>query len=389
LRRVFLIVLDSVGCGALPDADRYGDEGSDTLGHVADSVGGIVLPELGALGLGCIHPVRGVDAVAHPAAVFGKMAEASPGKDTTTGHWEIAGLVLDEPFATFPEGFPASLVSAFSRRVGRGVIGNRPASGTAIIEELGAEHLRTGDLIVYTSADSVLQVAAHEEIVPLDELYDACRSARALCDPLRVARIIARPFVGSPGSFHRTYNRMDFSMAPPRPTLLDRLSEAGVGVTGVGKIRDIFAGRGVQIGIHTEGNEDGISKTIDLARGATQGLVFVNLVDFDMLYGHRNDPIGYARALVQADAFVADLRRALGPGDVAILTADHGCDPTTPGTDHTREHVPLLAFGPGIAGGPCGTRSTFADVAETVLSLFGLPLIGSGTPLEGVPAADR
>jgi phosphopentomutase len=377
--RIFILVLDSVGCGALPDAHRYGDAGADTLGHVARAVGGLHLPNLEKLGLGCIHPVDGVGPVGSPEAVWGRMAEASSGKDTTTGHWELMGLVLDEPFAVFPDGFPGTLISAFSEGVGRGVLGNRAASGTAIIEELGPAHLATGDLIVYTSADSVFQVAAHEQVVPLEELYEACRLARRLCDPLRIARVIARPFVGSPGTFSRTYNRHDFSMEPPVPTALDRLVAAGIEVTGVGKIHDIFAGRGISRSIHTEGNAQGLDRTIDLARSAGPGLVFVNLVDFDMLYGHRNDPAGYARALEEVDAWIPDLVRALGEGDAVVLTADHGCDPLHPGTDHTREYVPLIAFGPSVRPEAAGTRRTFADLAETVLGLFGLDPIGTGT----------
>lgn len=387
-QRVFVIVLDSVGCGALPDAGLYGDEGADTLAHVAREVGGLSLPALERLGLGCIHPIEGVAPIESPAAVWGKMAAASAGKDTTTGHWELAGLVLDEPFALFPDGFPVSLVAAFTRRVGRGVLGNRPASGTVIIEELGDEHMGSGDLIVYTSADSVFQIAAHEQVVPLEELYTACEVARGLCDPYRVARIIGRPFVGEPGSFKRTYNRKDYSMAPTGPTMLDRLSGAGVEVTGVGKIGDIFAGKSIGRSVHTEGNDEGMDRTLELARQAGTGLVFVNLVDFDMLYGHRNDPAGYAEALVKVDGFLPTLEQALGPGDVVFLTADHGCDPAFPGTDHTREYVPLLAFGPSVPPGPCSTRRSFADLAETVLALFGLPPMGTGAPIREV-IADR
>jgi phosphopentomutase len=386
-RRVFLLVLDSVGCGALPDAAEYGDEGADTLGHVAAAAGGLALPALERLGLGCLHAIEGVRPVSAPGGVWGRMAEASPGKDTTTGHWEIAGVTLDEPFALFPDGFPDALLEPFRRRTGRGILGNRAASGTVIIEELGAAHLESGDLIVYTSADSVFQIAAHERVVPPEELYAACRVARTLCDEHRVARVIARPFVGEPGGFTRTYNRRDFSMEPPAPTLLDLLVGAGVEVTGVGKIEDIFSGRGLTRSVHTSGNEDGMQRTLELARSAGPGLVFVNLIDFDMLHGHRNDAAGYARALERVDAFVPDLEQALAPGDVVIVTADHGCDPTFPGTDHTREHVPLLAFGPHLRGGPCGTRRTFADVAETVLALFGLPAMGTGEAVAGI--ADR
>jgi phosphopentomutase len=314
------------------------------------------------------------------------MAERSRGKDTTTGHWELAGLVLDEPFAVFPRGFPPELIDAFVSATGRGVLGNEAASGTEIIERLGANHVESGRFIVYTSADSVFQIAAHESVIPLEELYAACETARTLCNDYNIARIIARPFLGEPGSFSRTYNRRDFSMLPSGPTMLDRLVGAGIQVSAVGKIEDIFAGRGMSCAIHTEGNEDGMRRTLEFVREGVGGLVFVNLVDFDMLFGHRNDPAGYAAALAAVDGFLPDLLEGLRPGDRVLLTADHGCDPTHPGTDHTREWVPLLVYGPDLEGGPVDDRATFADVAETVLAHFGLPPMGSGTPVvEALP----
>ncbi len=382
-RTVILIVLDSVGCGALPDAAIYGDEGADTLGHVARVSGGLHLPFMQALGLGNLHSIEGVPPAASPRALFGRMSEASIGKDTTTGHWELAGLVLEKPFALFPHGFAREITDELERLTGRGILGNRAASGTEIIEELGPEHMATGKLIVYTSADSVLQIAAHERIVPVGELYAACVAARGLCDGLDVARVIARPFVGDPGAFRRTYNRRDFSMKPPAPTMLDMLLAAGVDVTAVGKIEDIFAGQGIARSVHTEGNDDGMRKTLGIVSAGAPGLVFVNLVDFDMLYGHRNDVAGYARALEAVDAFFPFLEAILGPEDRVIVTADHGCDPTWPGTDHTREYVPVLVFGPGLTGKDVGLRATFADVACTVLALFGLAPMPRGTVIDG------
>ncbi len=364
----------------MPDAPAFGDEGSNTLGHAAASQGGVLLPALGALGIGRLTDVPGVPPESAPRGAFGKMAEASAAKDTTTGHWEMTGLPTIEPFATFPGGFPADLVEAFGKAVGRKILGNKAASGTVILGELGAEHVATGALILYTSADSVFQIAAHEDVVPVEELHDICTSARRLCDRHRIGRVIARPFVGEAGAFRRTYNRKDFAMAPPGPTLLDRLHEAGVHVTGVGKIPDIFSQRGIHDSIHTEGNADGLARTVKLADTAGRGLVFVNLVDFDMLYGHRRDPAGFARALVEMDRFIPDLSAHLGPGDVVAISADHGCDPTFRGTDHTREHVPLLVFGPAVkANVDLGTRSTFADLGATLAEGFGVPALPSGT----------
>ncbi len=369
--RAFIIVLDSAGCGGAPDAAAFGDAGADTLGNVARAVGGLRLPNLGRLGLGNAHPIAGVPPAAEPEGAYGVLTERSPAKDTTTGHWELAGLVNDSPFPTFPDGFPPEIIEAFAARTGRPVLGNRPASGTGILDELGPEHLATGGWIVYTSADSVFQVAAHTGVIPLEELHRACGIAREIVNPLRVGRVIARPFVGEPGAFRRTYDRKDFSIPPPRPTVLDVLAEAGVPVVGVGKIHDIFAGRGVTESVHTEGNDDGCDRTIELARTLSRGLVFVNLVDFDTAYGHRNDVAGYARALERFDERLGGLVAALRPGDLLVVTADHGCDPTMPGTDHTRERAPVVAMlAPRRSGRDLGVRDTFADVAATVADHF-------------------
>jgi phosphopentomutase len=378
-RRFLILVADSCGCGALPDAAEYGDVGSDTLGNTSRAVGGLKLPILQALGLGGVTSILGVPRLTAPTAFVGKMAERAKGKDTITGHWEMMGAILHEGLATFPKGFPAEIVDAFIRETGApGVLGNVVASGTAIIQELGEEHQRTGRPIVYTSADSVFQIAAHEGTVPLERLYEWCAVARRILDPFRVARVIARPFVGAPGQYTRTYNRRDFAMPPPVATVLERLVAAGVPVYGVGKIPEIFSGRGITEGIHTEGNADGIARTSALLDRVERGLVFVNLVDFDMLYGHRNDPTHYAQALEELDRALPGLLEKLGPGDLWALTADHGCDPTTPSTDHSREYVPLLAGGPGLGGGSLGVRGSFADLGATVCEAFGLkPEVGA------------
>jgi phosphopentomutase len=372
IERVVLIVLDSVGCGAAPDARSYGDDGANTLGNMSVKVGGLTLPHLQGLGLGHLTTILGVPPVAAPRAAFGKMREASAGKDTTTGHWEMAGLQVSEAFPTFPRGFPDEFMRRFEKEIGRGTLGNKPASGTEIIEELGPEHVKTGKVIVYTSADSVFQIAAHEEIVPIDELYRISEVARRLCDELPVARVIARPFVGEPGKFKRTYNRRDFSMPPPAPTVLNAIADAGLPVIGVGKIWDIFAGNGVTENVHSEGNADGCVRTLEALEKVERGLVFTNLVDFDMLYGHRRDPEGYYRALQEFDAFLPRLQQRLGPRDVAIITADHGNDPTYRGTDHTREFVPLLAMSARAAGHDLGVRNGFFDIAQTLAEAFGV-----------------
>ncbi|HHV57803.1 MAG TPA: phosphopentomutase [Firmicutes bacterium] len=380
LRRVVVVVADSAGAGALPDAGAYGDEASNTLGHVAQAAGGLKLPLLQRLGLGNILPLQGVPPAREPLAAFGRLAEQSAGKDTTTGHWELMGIILPRPFPVYPQGFPPALIARFEKAIGRRTLGNKPASGTAIIEELGAEHLATGWPIVYTSADSVFQVAAHEEVIPPEELYHICAVARRLLTGAdAVARVIARPFVGRPGSFRRTANRRDFSLPPPAPTVLDQALAAGRRVLGVGKIGDIFAGRGLTECRHTTGNAAGLAATRAALEEGTWDLVFTNLVDFDMLYGHRNDAAGYARALEEMDRGLARVLAALGQEDVFFLTADHGCDPTTPSTDHSREYVPLLAYGRTVRAVSLGTRTTFADLGATVADILGLAWEGPGT----------
>jgi phosphopentomutase len=378
--RVFLVVLDGVGIGELPDADDYGDRGSDTLRHVAEAVEGLRLPVLERLGLGRIHAIPGVRAVSDPQGAFGRMAERSKGKDSTTGHWEMAGIVSERAFPTYPRGFPEALLESIAERVGRGWLGNVAASGTEIIQRLGEEHQRIGKLIVYTSADSVFQIAAHETTVPLEELYRACRTARAmLTGEHAVGRVIARPFTGAPGAYQRTTNRKDFSLEPPEHTLLDRLVERGQPVITVGKVDDLFAGRGVTEAIHTHDNEEGEATLARLARSGGEGLVFANLVDFDQLYGHRNDPAGFARALEAFDGRLAEILGHLRADELCLVTADHGNDPTTPSTDHSREYVPLLAGGPRVRAVALGTRETFSDVAATVSEMFGLRRPEQGT----------
>jgi len=378
---VALVVLDGVGVGALPDAHRYSDEGSNSVGNTARAVGGLHLPHLGALGLGHLTDIVGVPPHPAPAGAYGRMAERSPGKDTTTGHWELAGIVLSQPFPTYPDGFPPEVIEPFERRIGRRVLGNRPASGTVIIEELGAEHMRTGRPIVYTSADSVFQIAAHEDVIPLDELYGMCRIARELLQGRHgVGRVIARPFVGEPGRFRRTANRRDFSLPPPAPTILDHLTEAGWAVTAVGKIDDIFVGRGIGRHYPAANNEEAVDGLLRaLAENPEPGLFFVNCVDFDTLWGHRNDPEGYAAALEAFDRRLPEIQGALGPDDALLLVGDHGCDPTTPSTDHSREYTPLLVWGGPIRSGVhLGTRDTFADVAATIAAWFGVANPGPG-----------
>jgi len=372
--RVLLVILDSLGVGELPDAALYGDEGANTLGNLAVAVGGLHLPNLGRLGLGNIIDVQGTPPSPAPMAAFGRMAAQSSGKDTTTGHWEIAGLILEKPFPLYPNGFPQEVIQAFEKAIGRQVLGNKAASGTEIIQELGAEHLNTGFPIIYTSADSVFQIAAHEEIIPIDQLYAMCKTARELLTgPHGVARIIARPFLGQPGDFVRTPRRKDYSLKPPGKTVLNLLTEHHLEVIAVGKIKDIFAGEGISRAIASENNMEGVDRIVELLGTPYRGLVFVNLVDFDMLYGHRNDPTGYANALTEFDARLPEVLAAMKEGDAAIFTADHGCDPTTPGTDHTREYVPVLVYVKGAQGGTAlGARKTFADVGATIGEIFGL-----------------
>lgn len=371
--RVFLIVLDSVGIGELPDAKKFNDEGSHTLGHIAQKVDGFALPHLAELGLGTIAPLHNVPAVAAPRAHYGKMKEISMGKDTTTGHWEIMGLHVSTPFNTYPDGFPQELIEEFEQRIGRKVLGNKVASGTEILDELGEEHMKTGAVIVYTSADSVFQVAAHEEIVPLEELYKICEIARELTlrDEYAVTRVIARPFLGKPGAFERTSNRHDYSVKPFDKTVMNNLVEAGLTSIAIGKISDIYAGEGVSKEIRSKDNMDGVDKLLQSMQESFTGLSFVNLVDFDAKYGHRRDPEGYGKALMEFDARVPELLATLKENDLLIITADHGNDPTHHGTDHTREYVPILAYYKNLETGKnLGVRETFADLGATIAENF-------------------
>ncbi len=379
-RRAILLVLDSVGVGPLPDARRYGDEGSNTLVNTALAVGGLSLPNMANLGLGHLADIKGVPPVSAPLGSFGVLQEVSPGKDTTTGHWEIAGIILERPFPTYPHGFPPEVIEPFKKAIGRDILANFPASGTEIIAQLGNEHMRTGKPIVYTSADSVFQIACHEEIIPVEELYRECEIARRLLTGEHaVGRVIARPFAGKPGEFYRTERRHDFSLPPPRPTLLNHVADAGMGVFAVGKIKDIFAGCGITRAVHTKNNMEGIDWTVRLMDEVERGLIFTNCVDFDMLYGHRNDAPGYAKALEAVDRRLPEILGRLRPGDVLIITADHGCDPTTPSTDHSREQVPLLVAGPDLASGrKLGVRRSFADVGRTVAEWLGVRPLEAG-----------
>jgi phosphopentomutase len=370
--RIVWVVLDSVGIGEMPDAAEYGDSGSDTLGNIA-SQRRLYLPTLCCLGLGNIQGVTGLVPEPGPIGCYGRCALASPGKDTTIGHWEMAGIRLEHPFPIFPEGFPPEVMEEFERRAGRPTLGNKAASGTEIIQELGAEHLRTGAPIVYTSADSVFQIAAHEEVIPVEELYRMCRAAREiLTGPFEAGRVIARPFVGKPGAFSRTGNRRDFAVAPPEGMLLDRLSESGVPVAAIGKVAEVFLGRGIREDHPAKSNAEAMAKILDVLAQQPEGLIWANLIDFDMLYGHRNDVEGYAKALEEVDAWLPQLLERLGQDDLLILTADHGCDPTTPSTDHSREYVPLITLGPGARRGvDLGTRDSLADIGQTVAENFG------------------
>lgn len=377
-RRAIIIVLDGVGIGAAPDAASYGDEGSDTLGNVARAVGGMALPSLQGAGLGNIAPLEGLSAVEVPRGAWGLMIPASAGKDSTTGHWEITGVHLERPFPTYPEGFPPELVAEFARRTGRDVIGNVAASGTDIIERFGDEHVRTGAWILYTSADSVFQLAAHEQVVPLAELYRACEIARdLLAPPHDVSRVIARPFSGGAGSYERTTNRRDYSILPPCETLLDALAAAGVERAGVGKVDDLFARRSIAAR-HTTGNQQGISEIREWLRGPSGGLLFANLVDFDQLYGHRNDAAGFYASLREFDGALPLLESELHEDDLLFITADHGNDPTTPSTDHARECVPLLVLGDRVKPVSVGRRKTFSDLGASVADWLGVGFRGRG-----------
>ena len=385
IKKVFLIVLDSVGIGALPDAHEYGDAGANTLVNIGKSLGGLELPELEKLGLGKIEGIPGIDSDLAARGVYGKMAEASPGKDTTTGHWELAGIILERPFPTYPEGFPPEVIDEFKRAIGRDILGNKPASGTVIIEELGGEHMATGKPIVYTSADSVFQIAAHEEVIPLKELYEMCRKAREILQGEHaVGRVIARPFIGSPGKFTRTANREDFSLEPAGITMLDRILEGGLSVFGIGKISDIFAGRGISKSWHTVDNMETVDAALEAFARLEEGLLFANLVEFDMVHGHRRNVEGYAGALADFDRRLPEVLESLGSDDLLVITADHGCDPTFRGTDHTREYVPLLIYGEKVKEDHnLGVRDSFADLAATVTELLGMEGVQFGRSFAG------
>lgn len=389
--RVIWIVLDSVGMGELPDAARFGDEGSNTLGNIAEKIG-LSIPNLRRLGLGNIEGMKNIEPVERPVGCYGRLAEISDGKDTTTGHWEMMGIYSDQPFPTYPHGFPEKIISRFMRETGvQNVLGNCTASGTEIIQRLGDEHVRTGYPIVYTSADSVFQIACHESIYPPGKLYEMCEKARnILTGADAVARVIARPFAGEKGNYVRTANRRDFSLKPPANNLLVRMKEAGLDVIAVGKIEDIFAGEGITEAVHTKDNGEGIKQTIRYMREENNGLIFTNLVEFDMKWGHRNDAKGYAQGLEEFDAALPDILAAMKETDILVITADHGCDPTTPSTDHSREYVPLLLYGHKLNQNvDLKTRKTFADVGQTVAELFGLKPLDIGESfLDRIKRAD-
>jgi phosphopentomutase len=383
--RAIVIVCDGLGVGAAPDAARFGDAGTKTLQHILRDASP-KLPNLGTLGL--LHTMYG-DAPAGlpaPSGAFGRLAEASAGKDSTTGHWELMGLTLDTPFPLYPDGFPAEVVEPFEKAIGKKVLWNKPASGTTILEELGDDHVKTGRPILYTSGDSVFQIACHEEVVPIETLYAWCRIARdILKPPHQVGRVIARPFVGANGKYRRTHRRKDFTVPPSGETLLDRATARGLKVHALGKIEDIFSGRGVTTAVHTESNKDGIQKTIAAIRDRDDDFVFTNLVDFDSKYGHRNDPVGYARALEELDSFLPEMLSALRPMDLLIFSADHGGDPSDVSTDHSREYVPMVAAGPGVKGSvDVGTRSTFADLGATVAEHLGVPPVAGTSFLRSI-----
>jgi phosphopentomutase len=381
LERAVVVVLDGVGVGHAPDAGAYGDEGANCLTNTANAVGSLPLPTMGSMGLGSVTPIAGTPPAANAIGAYGRLDEAAAGKDSTTGHWELMGVTLSRPLPTYPHGFPADLVARFEAAIGRGTLGNKPASGTVIIEELGAEHMRTGEPILYTSADSVFQLAAHEEVVPLDDLYRMCETARGLLTGANaVGRVIARPFVGAPGHFTRTPHRRDFSLEPPQPTLLDRLHAAGYAVIGIGKIEDLFVMRGLSASNHTGTNEAGMAAALEALGQPFRGLLFVNLVDCDQVYGHRRNPQGYAQALEQVDAWLPQMLAQLGPRDALFITGDHGTDPTFRGTDHTREAVPMLAAGGLVTPNvDLGARRSFADLGATLAEAFAVEPLPSGT----------
>ena len=376
-KRVFLIVMDSVGIGESPDAEKYNDKGADTFGHIAEHCNGLHMPNMAKLGLSNIREIKGIGKAEKPLAYYTKMQEASAGKDTMTGHWEIMGLNIDTPFNVFPDGFPEELISQLEEKTGRKIIGNKPASGTEILDELGKQHMETGDLIVYTSADSVLQIAAHEEIVPIDELYKICEIARELTldDPYMIGRVIARPFLGEPGNFTRTSNRHDYALKPFGRTVMNELKDNNIDVIAIGKISDIYDGEGVTKSLRTKSNMDGMDKLVDTLNMDFTGLSFLNLVDFDALYGHRRDPQGYGQALEEYDARLEEVFDLLKEDDLLIITADHGNDPVHHGTDHTREYVPLLVYNKGMQEGKeLSIRQTFADIGATVAENFGVAM---------------
>jgi phosphopentomutase len=383
--RFVVLILDSVGVGELPDAGQYGDKGSNTLVNLGRAVGGLNLPNLESLGLGKVAPIPGLSSTVHASASHGRMAEQAPGKDSITGHWELMGYIAQQAQPTYPHGFPERITNRLRRETSLDFLGNVAASGTEIINRLGTEHLRTGLPILYTSADSVLQIAAHEEVIPLSELYHICQIAREIMSgPDAVGRIIARPFLGKPGSFKRTPNRRDFALEAPADTVLDIMTQSGIPVLGIGKIQDLFAGRGVTQSVHTISNLNGLEETLKAIQSSKNGLIFTNLVDFDMLWGHRNDIAGYYNGLREVDAFLPKILSALRNDDVLVITADHGCDPTTSSTDHSREYVPLLVYGQTIKGDhDLGTRTTFSDVAASIAEYFGIKGTGSGKSFWG------
>ena len=380
MKRVIIIVMDSVGIGELPDAEKYGDKGSDTLGNISAAVKGFRLPNLQKLGLGNIDGVQGVGKYPEPSSCYGRMSEKSPGKDTTTGHWEIAGIILDRPFPVYPNGFPEDIIKKFEKAIGTKILGNYTASGTEIIEQLGSQHVKTGYPIVYTSADSVFQIAAHESVIPIERQYEICRIARGIMSGKHaVGRIIARPFTGDEGHYVRTERRHDFSLEPISTTILDNTAEKGLAVKAVRKIEDIFVGRGITQSVHTTNNSEGVNRTIEFIQQEFTGMIFTNLVDFDMIYGHRNNPQGYAEALMNFDSRIPEIINALKTDDILMITADHGCDPTTESTDHSREYVPLLVYGRNLKRGVnLGTRSTFSDIAATVSEYLSVKSTGNG-----------
>ncbi|MGM0548055.1 MAG: phosphopentomutase [Bacillota bacterium] len=382
-KRIILMVMDSVGLGALEDAADYGDQGAATLQHIAAEIGGLKLPNLEKLGLGKIEEVEGLNAEIKAEGAYGKAAEKSKGKDTTTGHWEIAGLISETPFPTYPTGFPAEIMEQFHQEIGRESLANKPASGTVIIEELGAEHLKTAKPIVYTSADSVFQIAAHEDVIPVAELYDYCKKAREILQGEHaVARVIARPFVGEPGNFERTERRKDFSLTPPEPTILDQLKSANLEVNAVGKITYIFNHSGITDSVTTANNMEGVDQTLNYLDTTKKGLIFTNLVDFDQNYGHRRNVEGYAEALKQFDQRLPEIKAKMEADDLLIITADHGCDPTYQGTDHTREYVPILAYGKNVpADFNLGIRASFSDIAASIAEYFDLDVKTEGQSL--------